>query len=166
MKLFQAPWVSSKLAGRWVLFCFSLAPPNTYQKPNETVRRVNLGELESQPVWLNLRLIWAPTAILGMGRAYVQHCCSGYAPVFVMKPLLRLWTGSLANDGKASTRFVGLWVRPCVLQLFLNHTLTEEQSVCSYQSSHYYPCLWTGGKCIRRLAASLCPRHLHHQIFP
>lgn len=84
--------------------------------------------------------------------------------VFVRKPLLRLPSASLAR--KASVRFVGLWVRPCVLQLVLNHAGTEEQGICSYWSSHYYMCLWTGGECRSLLAASLCPRRLHNQVFP
>lgn len=84
--------------------------------------------------------------------------------MFVPKPWLRLPSASLA--GKASVHFAGLWVRPCVLQLVLNRAGTEDGCICSYWSSHYYLCLWTGGKCRSLLAATLCPRCLHKQIFP
>lgn len=145
---------------------FLLHHPVLTLKSNETACKVSSGESETEPAQLDLRLVWAPAAVLGISRACEQHHWLGDAPVFVTKLLLRLGLGFLATSGKASIRFVGFWDRSCILQLFLNHAGTEERSVCSYWSSHYYPCLWTGGKCIHRLAALLCPRCLHNQIFP
>lgn len=162
----RLPGRATSLQADGCSFSFLLHHPVLTLKSNETACTVSSGESETEPAQLDLRLVWAPAAVLGISRACEQHHWLGDAPVFVTKLLLRLGLGFLATSGKASIRFVGFWDRSCILQLFLNHAGTEERSVCSYWSSHYYPCLWTGGKCIHRLAALLCPRCLHNQIFP